>query len=76
MINSIERVLSLRRFAADVAGDFRRTGDCSWRSLEAKVMFEPSGSSVGKPVGDSYAMGWFQILEFCVRQPMGYEASF
>lgn len=25
----------------------------------AKVMFEPSGLSVGKPVGDSYAMGWF-----------------
>ncbi len=24
-----------------------------------KVMFEPSGLPIGKPVGDSYAMGWF-----------------
>jgi CubicO group peptidase (beta-lactamase class C family) len=25
----------------------------------AKVMFQPSGLSVGRPAGDSYAMGWF-----------------
>ena len=25
----------------------------------AKVMFEPSGLPIGKPIGDSYAMGWF-----------------
>jgi len=31
MIDSIEKALSLRLVAADVAGDFRRTGG-SWRS--------------------------------------------
>jgi CubicO group peptidase (beta-lactamase class C family) len=25
----------------------------------AKAMFKPSGLPIGKPVGDSYAMGWF-----------------
>jgi D-alanyl-D-alanine carboxypeptidase len=25
----------------------------------ARVMFEPSGLPIGKPAGDSYAMGWF-----------------
>jgi len=25
----------------------------------AKVLFEPSGLPIGRPIGDSYAKGWF-----------------